>query len=151
VKSEQGRQANRSGRAAEDMLARTLISRGCQVAQQVVMGKTIYGTDLRVDILVSNLAAFPGGLVIESKWQDCGGSVDEKFPFLVENIKTCLPVPAIVVLDGAGYRDGARAWLRSKVDGDRLVAVFDVAEFMSWLFRLRDDLIITPSNRELSL
>lgn len=137
----QGRRANTSGRFAEDAVVGALKARGCELKRQVVLGTNLYGSDLRVDVLISNLVPYPHGLVVESKWQDQEGSADEKYPYLVENIRTCFPVPAIVVLHGNGYRDGACRWLRSQVDGQKLVAVFNFEEFMSWLLRIKDDQI----------
>jgi hypothetical protein len=132
--SEQGRQANRSGNYAEQMIAAALREHGCRFKRQEVIGFGIYGTELRVDFLVTNLVNFSKGLVIESKWQDEAGSVDEKFPYLVENIKHSR-VPTVVVLHRNGYRAGARRWLRLQCDNEHLLAVYDLGEFMSWLIR----------------
>jgi hypothetical protein len=102
--------------------------------RQCIIGRTIYGTEFRVDFLVHNLPPFPQGLVIESKWQTTGGSVDEKFPYLVENFRACR-YPAIVIVHGGGCRDGALEWLQAHCDPQHLVAVFRLEEFMSWLLR----------------
>src|SRR4029077_13672998 len=124
--------ANRAGRAAEETLAGFMRSIGLEFQQQVVMGRTIYGKRLHVDLLVTNLIAYSRGLAIESKWQDANGSIDEKFPYLVENIQQCYPVPAIVVVHGGGVCPGALKWLRARVDGEQLVAVHGLEGFMSW-------------------
>src|SRR5436190_22679562 len=99
--------ANAAGRVAEDVLAAVLVSIGVEFERQVIIGRTIYGTNLRVDFVIRNLAAFPAGLVIESKWQDGNGTIDEKFPYLVENIRQAYPLPAIVIVHGGGWRPGA--------------------------------------------
>jgi hypothetical protein len=112
-----------------------LRSIGIQFDYQVVVGRTIYGTELRVDFILRNLAAFPSGLIVESKWQDVGGSVDEKFPYLWENIRHQYPMPAIVIVHGGGCRDGAMRWLRARCDEERLVAVYALEEFISWANR----------------
>jgi DNA adenine methylase len=70
-------------------------------------------------------------LVIEAKWQQANGSVDEKFPYLVMNIREQYPYAAIVVLDGGGFKEGAKDWLRRQVD-DKLVHVFNMMEFQRW-------------------
>lgn len=127
--------ANTAGRVAEDCIASLLRSVGIVFDRQVVLGRTIYDTDLRVDFVLLNLQAFPAGLVLESKWQDVGGSVDEKFPYLVENIKRQYPLPTIVVVHGGGCRDGAVRWLRERCDGQRFIAVYGLEEFISWAHR----------------
>jgi len=103
--------------------------------EQVTLGRTIYDTKLRVDFVARNLTAFPAGLILESKWQDISGSVDEKFPYLVENIRHCFPHPAIVIVHGGGCRVGALAWLRAQVDGERLIKVCNLEELTSWALR----------------
>lgn len=132
--SPHGAQANRSGRGAEDVIAGILRAARCRFDRQATIGHTIYGHELRVDFLVTNIHGFPDGLVIESKWQDQSGTADEKFPYLVENIRA-LNIPAVVVLHGNGYRPGATRWLRLQVDGKHLIAVYSLEEFMSWMMR----------------
>jgi hypothetical protein len=83
---------------------------------QYPIGKGIYGTQLFCDFVLFHPQKHPKCLIIESKWQASTGSVDEKFPYLVANIKECYPYVAIVVLDGGGYKKEAEAWLRTQVD-----------------------------------
>jgi hypothetical protein len=71
----------------------------------------------------------------ESKWQEVQGTADEKLCYLVANIRSCYPCPAIVIAGGSGARPGAIKWLRSQVDGVKLYAVFHVEEFVSWCNR----------------
>jgi hypothetical protein len=126
--------ANKSGRTAEDVLAAVMTFAGLRFDQQVVIGRTIYDTELRVDFVIYNLPDFPHGLAVESKWQDVGGSIDEKFPYLVANIRERYPMPALIIVHGGGCRDGAIAWLRRCCD-DRLISVFRLEEFLSWAQR----------------
>jgi hypothetical protein len=128
--------ANSTGRVAEDVLAEVLRSIGLQFDRQVVIGTTIYGGELRVDFVVHNFTRFPLGLAVESKWQDVGGSVDEKFPYLVANIRQRYHIPAVVIAHGGGHRGGALEWLRACCD-DRLVGVYTLEQFISWANRLR--------------
>jgi hypothetical protein len=138
--------ANQSGQFAEDMLAATLRSIGITFERQCVLGETIYGTNLRVDFVLRNIVAFPRGIAVESKWQDVGGSIDEKFPFLVENIYRQYPLPAMVVVHGGGCRPGALAWLRMHCDGQQLVGVYTLEEFISWALRVdKLAIVTTPS------
>jgi hypothetical protein len=101
---------------------------------QYPIGPSIYSLPLNADFWVRGAPHFPDGLAIEVKWQQSTGSVDEKFPYLVYNIKECYPCPALVIADGGGQRPGALHWLRDQV-GANLMGVFSLAEFMAWANR----------------
>ncbi len=101
---------------------------------QYPIGPSIYGLPLNADFWVRGAPHFPAGLAIEVKWQQSTGSVDEKFPYLVHNIRECYPCPALVIADGGGQRPGALQWLRAQAEGN-LLAVFSLAEFMAWANR----------------
>lgn len=130
----QGHRANVTGRAAEAAIESMLTHKGYMVVRQRRIGIGIFETPLFTDFFVPRAPGFPDGLCIESKWQQVGGSVDEKYPYLVENIRTCYPCPAIIVLHGGGYRPGAARWLRQQVGGN-LYGVFGLEEFLIWLNR----------------
>lgn len=102
---------------------------GKQFACHVSVGKTIYETKRICDFLVINRSLFPEGLIIECKWQQSGGSVDEKYPFLLYNIiKT--GVPTILLLDGGGYKKAAEKWIKDQANPMRaLTRVLNMAEF----------------------
>jgi len=145
-----GQQANRSGGQLENFIEDALIRRGYsefwnhkaqafanrsaiggkQYLKQVPVGPTIYQTARIADFLVFNKEKFPDGLIIECKWQQSAGSVDEKYPFLLFNvIKTA--VPTVILLDGGGYKPAAKQWLSEQVDKDMnraLWGVWDMAE-----------------------
>ena len=72
--------------------------------KQVKVGTTVYDSDRYCDFLVLNKDLFPDGLVIECKWQQSAGSVDEKYPFLVVNIMKT-GVPTVVLIDGGGLQE----------------------------------------------
>jgi hypothetical protein len=128
--------ANRTGQVTENIIADILRGVGLEFQRQVHVGKSIYEPyTLRADFVVTNLAAFPNGIAIESKWQDRQGSVDEKFPFMALNIRTRYQVPAIVVVAGGSCRQGALDWFRAQCDGHQLIAVVGLEEFISWALR----------------
>jgi len=125
------RRAEQAGRLGEDMIAAILTVFGCAFDRQIVVGRTLYGRRWRVDFVLRNVREYPNGLILESKSQKRRGSVDEKFPYVLENIRRG-SLPAIVVAHGRGIRDAAD-WLRGHCDPQHLVAVFDLEEFVSWL------------------
>ena len=103
---------------------------GKQYIKQLLVGETIYKSKRKVDFMVFNQNNFPDGLIIECKWQQSGGSVDEKYPFLYFNIlKT--DVPTIVLLDGGGYKPAAKDWLADRVEENPklLLGVWNMTEF----------------------
>jgi len=105
-------------------------------AAQVDIGQSIYGTKRRVD-LVLRCDKYPEGLIIQIKWQQSPGSVDEKFPYEVECIKQD-KLPTVIVIEGGGYKDGALDWLHcqeSKVE--RLLGVLNFGDFSRWLQKVR--------------
>lgn len=101
--------------------------------RQMNIGKSIYGTKLISDFMLYHPEKHPDKLIIECKWQQSSGSVDEKYPYNVLNIQQMYPCPAIILLDGEGYKTGAAEWLRKQVDGKKLLAVLSMVQFQIWV------------------
>lgn len=99
---------------------------------QFPLCKGIYDNDVKCDFILYHPTKQKDCLVIECKWQEKSGSVDEKFPYLVQNIKEKFPHATIIILDGGGYKKEAEAWLKKQVDGKKLVHVFTMSEFQKW-------------------
>jgi hypothetical protein len=127
----QGERANSNGRSAEDVIAAILMQRRYIPQRQYAIGLGIFETPIFTDFYLNDVPSFPQGLAIESKWQEVAGSVDEKLPYLVQNILECFPCPAIVIIHGGGFRPGAEQWLRRQVRGN-LYGVFRLEEFLTW-------------------
>lgn len=102
--------------------------------RQFNLGLSIYETELFCDFLIYHPQKWPECLVIESKWQQSGGSVDEKYPYTVLNLKTRCEYKSILLLDGGGYRAGAERWLRQTTDG-KLMQIFNMSQFQAWVNR----------------
>ena len=101
-------------------------------ASQFNIGKSIYGNDRKCDFILYHPDKHPGCLVIESKWQQVSGSVEEKIPFLVMCIREA-KYESYVMLDGGGYSKGAETWLRSQVGKGNLKGVFNMQEFQKFV------------------
>ena len=102
-------------------------------ARQVYIGQGIYDTDIYVDFYIVGSSLISSGLIIECKWQQTGGSVDEKLPYLNLNIQYCYPVPAIVLIDGGGMKPKAVTWLSAQTAlNQNLLAVHDISSFVKW-------------------
>lgn len=145
-----GTQANYTGTVLERFILSRLDERGYTyvpprrftpariLAQPVYsrkfhVGESIYGTAQYCDFIVYHPELWPDNLIIESKWQQVGGSVDEKYPYLVLNIQMQYKSPTILVLDGGGYKKGAERWIRSQVGNGNLLHVFNMKEFATWV------------------
>ncbi|HEY9799660.1 MAG TPA: PD-(D/E)XK nuclease superfamily protein [Leptolyngbyaceae cyanobacterium] len=102
-------------------------------AKQVYIGPGIYGSDIYVDFYIMGVPSLPSGLIIECKWQQTSGSVDEKLPYLNLNIEKCYPTQAIVLIDGGGMKPQAISWLKMEVGPNKnLLAVQDLTSFIIW-------------------
>ena len=102
---------------------------GKQYLRQLPVGNTIYDTVRKCDFLVINRAKFPSDLIIECKWQQSSGSVDEKYPFLYFNIIQT-GIPTVVLMDGGGYKPAAMRWLKDQVSKTgALIGVWTMTEF----------------------
>ena len=103
-------------------------------SRQFPLGLSIYDEAFKCDFIVYHPKRWPECLVIEAKWQETPGSVDEKYPYLVLNLKTRNPYKCMILLDGDGYKPGAGRWLRNQTDG-KLLNVFTMAQFQTWVNR----------------
>jgi site-specific DNA-adenine methylase len=100
-------------------------------SKQFFLGQSIYGTNSYCDFILYHPEKYKDCLVVECKWQQSGGSVDEKYPYLIMNIQMKYPHKAILLLDGGGYKKTAKAWIKSQI-GNNLINVFDMTEFQKW-------------------
>lgn len=99
--------------------------------RQLHLGNSIYGTPMYGDFVIYHPKKWQDCLIIESKWQQVGGSVDEKFPYFILNIQQKHPFKTIVLLDGGGYKKKAEDWMRKQI-GNNLLNVFNMGEFQKW-------------------
>ncbi|MBH8562597.1 hypothetical protein I8748_10470 [Nostoc sp. CENA67] len=102
-------------------------------AKQVYIGEGIYGNDIYVDFYIIGYTSIDSGLIIECKWQQTSGSVDEKLPYLNLNIQKCYPTKAVVLIDGGGMKAKAVSWLEAQVaENHNLLAVHNLSSFLAW-------------------
>ena len=95
-------------------------------------GTSIYETPIYADFAIYHPQRWPDCLIIEAKWQQVGGSVDEKYPYLVMNIQNRYCYRTVLLLDGTGYKKGAERWVRNQAGSQNLLHVFSMAEFQTW-------------------
>lgn len=102
-------------------------------AVNLQIGKDTYDCPWKADFVTINGANAPGSQVrvLHVRWQQVGGSVDQKFPFFVLNAMK-LKCQSIFVLGGKGFKPGARKWLQNQ-KGNKIIEVFTQDEFQEWV------------------
>ena len=97
-----------TGKEYADLVASYILAnfgaRGLVVYREVQMGKTIIGKNRHVDILVVH-AESRTALAIECKYQDTFGTVDEKIPYAIEDMRA-MGVPVCLAYAGSGFSQG---------------------------------------------
>jgi hypothetical protein len=85
-------------------VSRRFGARGLKVYREVQIGKTIIAKNRRVDIFcVSELRN--EAFAIECKFQDSEGTVDEKIPYALDDLRA-LPMGACITYAGQGFSRG---------------------------------------------
>jgi len=71
---------------------------------------------------------------IECRFQNVAGSVDEKLPYFFETALAFEERIVILIVEGEGYKHGAKAWLKSRCEGIlyKDVLMFTFEEFKLW-------------------
>ena len=136
----QGTKANQTGHRLEDKVEKLLIENLPVVARKYSQTKdrtnvllkhvpytNIYGsTRCRSEFLLCYKSR---RIRIECKYQQSAGSVDEKLPYLFMNFTKSIPeTEAIIVIEGDGFKIGAKEWLRKKCSLTK-VSVMSLDEF----------------------
>jgi hypothetical protein len=85
-------------------LARRFASRGLAVYREVRVGKSIIGKNRTVDVFCVG-ADIGRAFAIECKYQDSPGTVDEKIPYAINDLKA-LPMAGCIAYAGRGFSQG---------------------------------------------
>lgn len=103
--------------------------------------KTIYNHQGKTEFLLLS-KKYDLKIRIECKWQQVAGSVDEKLPYLYLNTIEAMPEKDIIILiDGDGWKKGAKAWLKTAVNerkytteanNNKNIMIFSLTEFFTW-------------------
>jgi len=97
---------------------------------------TIYGGSGRSEfLLLKNGYSLDNGIRIECRSQQVSGSVDEKLPYLFESALAFRQHNVIIVLEGYGFKRGAREWLKARCASIKYknIRVLTFEEFKQWL------------------
>jgi hypothetical protein len=146
----QGYEAGHSGRFLEAILKQELESRGFlfrkhrddknnldMFNRRVVLRhapyRSIYGSVSRSEFLIIDDAR---RIRIECRWQEVSGSVDEKFPYLLQNAAERMPESHVVLfIGGKGAKRAAVLWLKREAAAIRhkRIDVITVDDFPRWV------------------
>jgi hypothetical protein len=85
-------------------VARRFGPRSLKVYREIRVGKTIIGKNRCIDIFCVNDAS-EKAFAIECKFQDSQGTVDEKIPYALDDLRA-LPMAGCIAYAGAGFSDG---------------------------------------------
>lgn len=122
-----GNKANKTGNIAEILIACILKENKIKFNRHHIIGTSVYGTDLKHDFELPDYK-----IIIEIKWQQVGGSADEKYPLLVANLKKQMGYRSIIIADGGGAKPKSIEWMRDQID-DKLVGVMSISKFIKFL------------------
>lgn len=101
---------------------------------------TLYGTQGRSEFvfyLTANVS-----MRIECKWQAVSGSVDEKYPYLLECMKRTDETHVIIICGGGGAKPQAIEWLQENAKGSKVhvfTSISDLALLIQDLIRDIDE------------
>ena len=155
----QGAQANLNGKVFENMMIPIFKANGFEIFSEAETKKPHIKSKLAVlDRYIIKNASYltiynEGGKTefiivdatrrvrVEAKYQAAAGSVDEKYPYMLLNGIYAYPENEVIfVVDGGGYKPGARKWLQDHIDKNWLdyksqgkdIKLMSIAEFANW-------------------
>lgn len=116
---------------------------GFSVIEQYRTGtrSSIDGAKITVDGFVQPCEAWPEGLLYECKGQDVSGSAHKRLPYHIMDARAGVyPAPLLFIIDGAffvNHKTGQNIfqWMKDQVDGERIVAVMNTSELVTWCQR----------------
>lgn len=94
-----------------EYVVRRFAGRDLKVYREVKVGKTIIGKNRSIDVFCV-CARTNQAFAIECKYQDSQGTVDEKIPYALDDLKA-LPMAACIAYAGEGFSGGVLHMLQA--------------------------------------
>ena len=91
-------------------VARRFGSRGLKVYREIRVGKSIIGKNRCIDVFC--LSTDNKAFAIECKFQESAGTVDEKIPYALDDLRA-LPMAGCIAYAGRGFSEGVLHMLRA--------------------------------------
>lgn len=107
------------------------IKKGPAFTCQLKAHSNIYLAVQKADIFAVHPDKYPMGIIVEVKWQTVGGSVDEKFPFVVHSLKKAPVDLGLLVIDGGGARSASIDWAMRQ-NTDKVITFDGIGSFSRW-------------------
>jgi hypothetical protein len=146
----QGYESNHSGQFLESMVTREFSTRGFlfrtfdrdadnldlftpRVVVRNVPYTSLYKCESRSEFVITDHSR---KIRVECRWQETSGSVDEKFPYLLDNAEFCMPESEILILlGGDGARKGAINYAKNRAAkcSRKKIWVLTVNDFPRWV------------------
>ncbi len=123
--------SSKRGRRLEDKVAELALSLGLEVERQVKIGRRIWGSERRIDLIVRKKGT-DKVLGIECKYQGVSGTAQEKIVATIKDMQQW-PIPGIVVIDGEGFTGGMKGLLFST---GKVIEFADLKDWLCWYFLL---------------
>jgi hypothetical protein len=95
-------------------VSRRFSARSLKVYREIRVGKTIIGKNRCIDIFCVNESS-QRAFAIECKFQDSQGTVDEKIPYALDDLRA-LPMAGCIAYAGQGFSDGVLHMLAASPD-----------------------------------
>lgn len=92
-------------------LSKRFGARGLKVYREIRVGKSIIGKNRCIDVFCVR-EADSTAFAIECKFQDSAGTVDEKIPYALDDLKA-LPMAGCIAYAGKGFSEGVLHMLRA--------------------------------------
>jgi hypothetical protein len=92
-------------------LSKRFAARGIKVFREIRVGKTIIGKNRCIDVFCLH-EADNKAFAIECKFQDSAGTVDEKIPYALDDLRA-LPMVGCIAYAGSGFSEGVLHMLRA--------------------------------------
>lgn len=98
-----------SGRLLEEAVELLAQDLGLQTRRQYRLGRRIWGAERRIDVVLTEPVS-RRRLGVECKFQDSGGSAEEKIPLTLQDI-AAWPIAGVVVFAGNGFTTNMLSFL----------------------------------------
>jgi hypothetical protein len=86
-------------------------TRGLKVYREIKVGKSIIGKNRCIDVFCVD-ETHNKAIAIECKYQDSKGTVDEKIPYTLNDLRA-LPMPGCIAYAGGGFSEGVLHMLKA--------------------------------------
>jgi PD-(D/E)XK nuclease superfamily protein len=124
-----GAEAVRTGTELRQKVAELGMSLGLQVRTEVRVGRRIWGSERKVDVVITQRES-RRSLGLECKFQKDRGTVDQKIPATIADL-SAWPIPGIVVIAGEGFYPSMRAYLMAS---GKVVEFDELETWLRWFF-----------------